>query len=77
MEKAPNICQKSQSQFKDEKTWTNNHKQASTVEFYDYRKFEINLIIHVFDDQQHRTVHVGQAPVQSLQAGPVFHSAVD
>lgn len=34
------------------------------------------LVIHVFDDQQHWTVHVYQAPVQSLQAGPMFHSTI-
>lgn len=33
-------------------------------------------IICVFDDQQHRTVHIHQTSVQSLQAGPVSHSAV-
>lgn len=33
-------------------------------------------IVCVFDDQQHRTVHVHQTSVQGLQAGPMFHSAV-
>lgn len=34
------------------------------------------LVVHVFDDEQHRTVHVRQAPVQSLEAGAMLHRAV-
>lgn len=35
-----------------------------------------NLVIHVFDDEQNRTVHICQVSVQSLEAGPVSLSAV-
>lgn len=35
------------------------------------------LIIHVFDDQQHRAVHICNVPVQSLQTAAMFFSAVD
>ena len=37
----------------------------------------VYLVVHVFDDQQHRTVHVHQHPVQGLEAGPMLHGAVD
>ena len=36
----------------------------------------IYLVVHIFDDEQNRTLHVCQAPVQSLQTGPVLPRAV-
>lgn len=36
----------------------------------------IYLVVRVFNNQQHRTVHIYQIPVQRLEAGAVFHSAV-
>lgn len=36
-----------------------------------------NLVVHVFDDQQHRVVESSHIPVQSLQAGPMDRGAVD
>lgn len=36
----------------------------------------VYLIVHIFDDQQHRAVQLPQVPVQSLQAGSMHHCTV-
>lgn len=38
---------------------------------------DVNLFVHVFDDQQYRTVQASHIPVQSLQAAPMNGCAVD
>lgn len=38
---------------------------------------DVNLFVHVFDDQQHRAVQASHIPVQSLQAAPMDGYAVD
>lgn len=38
---------------------------------------DADLLVHVFDDQQHRAVQARHVPVQSLQAAPVDGRAVD
>lgn len=38
---------------------------------------DANLFVHVFDDQQHRTVQISHIPVQCLQAASMDGGAVD
>lgn len=41
-----------------------------------YVRVGVHLIVHVFNDQQHRAVQLPQVPVQSLQAGSMHHCTV-
>lgn len=40
-------------------------------------KHSKNLVVHVFDDHQHRTVQHHQVPVECFQAGAVYDCTID